>query len=73
MSEPIGPPRGVELAADEIQFGDRPTEYIHRDIAEGILRELKRINPALFGRLLMWAMVPDSKRERAPRGGQAGD
>ena len=43
--------------ADEIRvrFGPRPTQVIPLGWAETMLTELKRINPGLFGKLLVTA------------------
>ena len=38
-----------------VRFGPRPTQVIPLGWAETMLTELKRINPGLFGKLLMTA------------------
>ena len=38
-----------------VRFGPRPTQVVPLGWAETMLTELKRINPALFGKLLITA------------------
>ena len=47
---PAAPPEEIR-----VRFGPRPTQVIPLGWAETMLTELKRINPGLFGKLLITA------------------